>query len=253
MAIALDLNKGISHETSTFIEFPVIDVASAIGWNSGVVKYQLKNLEWTNGKRSTISVEFLDLGFRVLAPGDLSDDELDSTLDLLYSRVQGQERNQRAQVCVHFTILSSTFLSFPLSLKFQLENVFRGLTSVAVTTCQIAAQAEYNDERSESLKKIIRNYFQSNEKTVKDFVDDDPTDQNATADAYIISDIRTMISRYPENNFTGRALARIFHGVHSPVYPAVIWARCKHWRAHLKTDFNHIVKMANMEILKSRS
>lgn len=49
MAIALDLNKGKSHETSTFIEFPVIDVASAMGWNSGVVKYQLKNLEWTNG------------------------------------------------------------------------------------------------------------------------------------------------------------------------------------------------------------
>lgn len=102
MAIALDLKRGKSHETSTFIEFPVIDIASAIGWNSGVVKYQLKNLEWTtlNGlpKRSTISVEFSDLGFRVRAPGDLSDDELDSTLDVLYSRVQGQEKTQLRQV-----------------------------------------------------------------------------------------------------------------------------------------------------------
>lgn len=51
MAIALGLNRGISHDASTFIEFPVIDIASAIGWNSGVVKYQLKNLEWTTGKR----------------------------------------------------------------------------------------------------------------------------------------------------------------------------------------------------------
>lgn len=49
-------------------------------------------------KRTTISVEFSDLGFRVLAPGDLSDVELDSTLDLLYSRVQGQENNQLGQV-----------------------------------------------------------------------------------------------------------------------------------------------------------
>lgn len=49
MAIALDLKKGISHENSSFIEFPVIEIASAIGWNSGVVKYQLKNLEWTTG------------------------------------------------------------------------------------------------------------------------------------------------------------------------------------------------------------
>lgn len=49
MAIALDMKKGISHDNSTLIEFPVIEIASAIGWNSGVVKYQLKQLEWTNG------------------------------------------------------------------------------------------------------------------------------------------------------------------------------------------------------------
>lgn len=49
-------------------------------------------------KRSNISVEFFDLGFRVLAPGDLTATELDSTLDLLYSRVKDQEQNQLAQV-----------------------------------------------------------------------------------------------------------------------------------------------------------
>lgn len=59
-----------------------------------------------------------------------------------------------------------------------------------------------------------------------------------------------MISRYPENKFTGRALARIFHGVSSPVYPAVIWAKCKYWRSHIKTDFKRIATLANAEILK---
>lgn len=49
MAIALDLKKGVSHQNSTSIEFQVVDIASAIGWNSGVVKHQLKNLEWTTG------------------------------------------------------------------------------------------------------------------------------------------------------------------------------------------------------------
>lgn len=51
MAIALDMKNGISHENSNIIEFPVIDVASAIGWDSGVVKSHLKSLEWeTAGK-----------------------------------------------------------------------------------------------------------------------------------------------------------------------------------------------------------
>lgn len=50
MAIALDMKRGVSHTRSTLIEFRPVDVASAIGWDSGIVKYQLKNLEWTTGE-----------------------------------------------------------------------------------------------------------------------------------------------------------------------------------------------------------
>lgn len=49
MAIALDLQNGISHEKDSVIEFPIVDVASAIGWDSGVVKSHLKSLEWKTG------------------------------------------------------------------------------------------------------------------------------------------------------------------------------------------------------------
>lgn len=82
---------------------------------------------------------------------------------------------------------------------------------------------------------------------------DTANSQDSVPPEQIISDIRTMINRYPENNFTGRSLARIFHGVSSPVYPALIWSRCKYWRAHTKFDFNKIVLLANLEIVKSRT
>lgn len=49
MAIALDIKEGNSQANATMFEFNVVDIASAIGWNSGVVKHQLKNLEWTAG------------------------------------------------------------------------------------------------------------------------------------------------------------------------------------------------------------
>lgn len=262
MAIALDLKKGITHDSSTFIEFPVIDIASAIGWNSGVVKYQLKNLEWTtvNGapKRSAISVDYSDLGFRIRAPGDLSDEELDATLDMLYNRVQSQEKTQ----------------------LMQLDNVFKGLSSVARKSCIPCANVDEKDENSEQLKKLVREYFQSDETQANFELTEEPMvnvyklyyasfsivlnhrlnanilfnfQNESTPDGQIISDIRTMIGRYPENNFTGRSLARIFHGVSSPVYPAVIWGRCKQWRSHIKTDFNRIVSLANAEIVKIRT
>lgn len=74
MAIASDLKKrsGESQELNS-IEFYVVDIASSIGWDSGIVKYQLKQLEWTkvNGinKRSRLTVSFSDLGFRIRSPG----------------------------------------------------------------------------------------------------------------------------------------------------------------------------------------
>lgn len=99
---------------------------------------------------------------------------------------------------------------------------------------------------------IVRKYFQSNDRVdyTEDFTEPEP---DPSMDSIITSDIQIMLSRYRENQFTGRSLARIFHGVQSPVFPAVIWSRCKYWRAHLKTDFNHIVKLANAEILKHRT
>lgn len=57
MAIVLDMQRGISHEDSNIIEFSVIDVASAIGWDSGIVKNHLKNLEYTTGSKD--STKFL--------------------------------------------------------------------------------------------------------------------------------------------------------------------------------------------------
>lgn len=65
-------------------------------WNFKTVFFF--SLENGNSRRSNISVEFSDLGFRVLAPGDLNASELDATLDMLYSRVKEQETNQISQV-----------------------------------------------------------------------------------------------------------------------------------------------------------
>lgn len=75
--------------------------------------------------------------------------------------------------------------------------------------------------------------------------DDTPDDQ-------IISDIRQLIQMYPENNFSGRSIARIFHGISSPCYPAVIWGRCRYWRSHLMVNFHRIVRIGNREIVKYR-
>ncbi|XP_053663024.1 ATP-dependent DNA helicase Q4 [Anopheles marshallii] len=232
MAFALDLKRGISHATSTVIEFPVIDVASAIGWDSGVVKHQLKNLEWTTvnnvRKRSPLSVVFFDLGFRIRAPGDLTDEELDQALDGLYERVTRQERTQLAQ----------------------LQYISDALNSVCFNTIGPISRVDCPSGPSEKLKTIVRRYFTTDISKENIEIIPEPDD---TTDEQLIADIRTTICRYPENNFTGRAIARLFHGVQSPNYSALVWSRSNFWRSYTKTDFNRIVRLANAEIVRMRT
>lgn len=55
LAMALALQKKQNLElTENVFEFPVVDVAAAMGWDSGYVKSKLKNLEWTSGKKKLI-------------------------------------------------------------------------------------------------------------------------------------------------------------------------------------------------------
>lgn len=232
MAIALELRSGKQQNDLNSIEFRVVDVASAMGWDSGVVKYQLKQLEWiTDGngakKRSPLSVSFSDLGFRIKSPGDLNDEELDKALDSLENRTSSQELAQLIQL----QIICDTLVSLAL------PNYMH---------CSINDKLPI--DKSDKLKLAIRNYFQTNLRMDVEITNE----ADDTSDSEIFGDIRQLISMYPENNFSGRAISRIFHGISSPCYPAVVWGRCKFWRAHLNVNFNRIVKIANDEIVRSR-
>ncbi|KAM8710659.1 hypothetical protein ACLKA7_017307 [Drosophila subpalustris] len=231
MAIALQIKNKTFKADANIIEFSVIDIAAGIGWNSGVVKYQLKNLEWmqVNGfpKRSPITVSFFDLGFRIKAPGDFSEAEIDNALDTLYSRSVKQERTQ----------------------LIQLQYVAHGLSAVAYNSCVPCCSVDFPQDRCTQLKGIVRNYFRND--YPKDLqLEIEPSD---VPDEHICADVHGLINMYPDNTFTGRNIARIFHGISSPNYPAVMWGRCHYWRAHTKVDFNRILKLANTEIVKRRT
>ncbi|KAJ8933212.1 hypothetical protein NQ314_014159 [Rhamnusium bicolor] len=226
LAMALALHKSKVGDDPNVLEFPVVDVAAAMGWESGICKHKLKNLEWTTvnnqQKRSSISVQFSNLGLRLLAPGNLSDDQLDEALDSLYNRVINQE--QKALL--------------------QLHAVHKTLTEVAQPSYR-ACKSENDDTL---IKEKVREYFNSSD-PLKFVSEIEPKKFN---EDQLVSDIRALICMYRDNTFTGRSVARIFQGIQSPNYPAVIWGRCKFWRSHLDIDFHSIVKIATREIIRMR-
>lgn len=114
------------------------------------------------------------------------------------------------------------------------------------------AQPSYRSCMSESadslIKSKVREYFNSPDPL--QFVSNiKPKKFN---EEQLVNDIQSLICMYRDNAFTGRAVARIFQGIQSPNYPAVIWGRCKFWRSYLDMDFNTLVKIASREIVKMR-
>ena len=56
-----------------------------------------------------------------------------------------------------------------------------------------------------------------------------------------------------EHVLTGRAIARVLHGIDSPCFPAEVWGRQRRfWRAHLPVDFNIVRKLADRELVSFR-
>ncbi|XP_046388229.1 ATP-dependent DNA helicase Q4 [Ischnura elegans] len=228
MAIAFDLERGVTHEKSNSIEFPVVEISSRMGWESGLVKKHLKDLEWKKGpggrwSRSGILVEFSVLGFHFVAPGNLLPSELDEALDSLHNRVVAQEE---------------------ASLK-QLNTILSALNMVSHKTCKECSD-EVDEERSNKLKDYINKYFR------EEIQVDLPPAENLSNEGLVRDDIRQLVCSFRDQSFTGRAVARILHGISSPCFPAYVWGRTRFWRLHLPSDFRTICKVATDEILKLR-
>nr|XP_006822217.1 PREDICTED: ATP-dependent DNA helicase Q4-like [Saccoglossus kowalevskii] len=251
-AIAFDRRKGISHRNDASIEFPVVEVASSMGWDSWPVKKELRQLQWNNeavsgrpiGGKSGVFVEFSDISFHFRSPGDLTDDELDGVCDFLAGRVKSQEKAE----------------------LYQLQCVYDSLHSVSFSDYWHCSD-DVNTKRSEKLKGMLREYFERQptdtsgkigkltfgQELSSEILNTMQLQEKIENEIQIRQEVRSFICLHHDRDFSGRAIARIFHGIESPCYPAKVWGRDRrYWRCHLDADFNSLIKIANSEILSLR-
>ncbi|XP_069951171.1 uncharacterized protein RecQ4 isoform X2 [Cherax quadricarinatus] len=238
VAIALERQKGVRFENTNRVSFPVVEVSSRMGWNSKIVKRELKALEWntqtlsTGGKvkRSGVTVEFTDLSFHLEARGDLSDDELDQLLDALYRRAQTQEQDQLRQL--HFTY-----------------ELLRSVSHGSILLCCDSVDMD----RCAQLRGELRKYFSKDGIDLSKVKVEEKVYLRPEIEGSIRNSVRALISTHVDQQWTGRAVARVFHGIGSPNFPTDVWGRVRRfWRQHLNTDFNLLLSIATQEILKCK-
>ncbi|XP_054241389.1 ATP-dependent DNA helicase Q4 [Indicator indicator] len=231
-----------SHGSS--LEFDVVTLSDSMGWEVALVKRDLRQLQWdqrlqkgsSRKGKSGVLVEFDDLSFHFRAYGDLSTDELDSVCDFLHQRVVAREKTALGQ----------------------LRACFRAFQSVAFQTWGPHAEEE-KEERSSRLKALLSDYFEKEpdgceeEEEEEEEVEHLGDPRIEGQEAQIRADIRHFLDIRPEEKFSGRAIARIFHGIGSPCFPAQVFGRDRRfWRKHLTFDFHRLARLATEEILASR-
>ncbi|KAH6947926.1 hypothetical protein HPB50_022102 [Hyalomma asiaticum] len=104
-AMALQ-EKKCEQESVNALSFPVVDVAARMGWDSKLVKRDLKGLEYDNtmlhatghSRKSGVIVEFSDIAFHLNVSASLTEEDCDHLLDYLYERVQKQEKMDIARL-----------------------------------------------------------------------------------------------------------------------------------------------------------
>lgn len=238
VAIAKAKKDGKTFSSTNQIEFPVVDISDCMGWDSGLVKRELKSLSWnvtSHGPQKTgVLVEFSNLAFHFIAPGDLSDEELDDVLQFLHERIQKHEKTE-------------------IQLLKYLNESLKSVSHKNFWMCADTLDEKKNDK----LKEIIDDYFEKQE-ILNEFKqreeDQDEKQPSPQEVSQAIADIRQLISLHGhEHRFNGRAVARIFHGISSPCFPAQTWGRARRfWRSNMNLDFNFLVRLAVQEIIKLR-
>uniref|UniRef100_A0A5F8GPB0 DNA 3'-5' helicase n=1 Tax=Monodelphis domestica TaxID=13616 RepID=A0A5F8GPB0_MONDO len=240
VAVGLAQQQSAKDKGRSSLDFNVVELADSMGWEAALVRRTLNQLQWevTPGKgaprRTGVLVEFRDLSFHMRSPG-LTAFEQDEICDFLHQRIQAREKEALAQ-------LRATFQAFQ---------------RVAFPNCGPCME-HVDEERSDQLKALLTRYFE--EGTAALFEDQfrEESEQNHDFgqarlqdwESSICSDIRHLLSIRQEEKFSGRALARIFHGIGSPCYPAEVYGKDRRfWRKYLHVSFPSLLRLATREIL----
>uniref|UniRef100_A0AAY4E4A7 DNA 3'-5' helicase n=1 Tax=Denticeps clupeoides TaxID=299321 RepID=A0AAY4E4A7_9TELE len=236
VALARMRMAGQKVEACDSLEFDVVELSDTMGWQMLMVKKGLRQLQWGSfggTGRSGVHVEFSGLSFYFRSYGDLTAEEMDRVCAFLHGRVVAQEKTQ----------------------LYQLEACFRAFRSVAYRTCDSCLD-RLDEERSPRLKRLLGDYFEKRRERnfgeeLQPYEDDD--DSLNRYKEQVRADVRSFLSARSDERFSGRAVARVFHGIGSPCYPAQTYGRDRrYWRKYIRFDFNQLIRIATQEIIRTK-
>ena len=216
-----------------------------MGWESHIVRSELSDLQFndrqtsgTASAKSSVLVEFHTLCFRVLAPGDLTAEEMDFVGSFLLQRTKRQERDETDKLHLLYASLRSVTMD----------------TDLATLSSSVREKTAHQKK----LVELISTYFadELNQETMAAMGVDSVTharDLLPEQQEDIARSVRALVTTNSEHRFTGRSVARVFQGIGSPCFPAVAWGgQRQFWRRYLDVDFEELCRIATAKLVQLR-
>ncbi|XP_023801023.1 ATP-dependent DNA helicase Q4-like, partial [Cyanistes caeruleus] len=229
---------------SGFLEFDAVALSDSMGWEFRRLRQSLRRIPWESrkaGKSCGIQVEFQEFSFFFRAYGDLDGRELDSLCQFLNSRALEREKSELRR-------LRSCFRAFQSARAGKV-----GAEEAPELLQSIPEEEEEEEEQNSRLRERLREYFQGDPEGCEEEEEEKNPGIPADEEEEIRAEIRKLLAAFPDEEFTGRAVARIFHGIGSPRFPSRIFGRDRRfWRRLLPLEFRSLSRLASQEILASR-
>ena len=91
------------------------------------------------------------------------------------------------------------------------------------------ASADDVNAKNVKLKELVGEYFRSDGSSINHQAPPRVPAIDEETESYLRSEVRSFVSTHSEHVWTGRAVARVFHGIQSPNFPAKQWGRVRRY------------------------
>ncbi len=124
------------------------------------------------------------------------------------------------------------------------------MSHLSVTDCADEADVP----KSDRLKAFIEDYFKETDDPTAGSSPSSQKEARIADESRVRADVRQFVMTHSDHVWSGRAVARVFHGIGSPNFPAKQWGRVhRYWRSHIDVDFKALCRLANREVVTIRT
>ena len=218
------------------------EVAKSCGLELQKVRSELRKF----ADHEQASVHFSGQAYHVLSLGNFSPEQLEYMEKHLCKKMETQEKRQLERLYLVHAALCSESPTSP----FDDTNSDGG--SDAMTS-------DEEEEENPDLRTMIQQYFseESLDRAYFKKIPIWPQAETTTAkqEACIRDDVQSLVRSMRDYKFTGKSVARIFHGIASPRFDH-LWGydfnnpNRVFWRKYLYISFDNLCSIANEELIK---